>query len=217
MHIDIFSDTVCPWCYIGKQRLERALARRPQEALTITWRAFQLNPDMPTDGMERQRYLSTKFGGAENAATIYGRIRSVGEEESIPFDFEAIARTPNTVDSHRLIRYAAELGHQDDVVQAIFEAYFCDGRDIGDRQVLTEIGAAAGLDETSVIEFLTSGAQSAEILAEDNAARRMGIQGVPCFIIDGRHVLSGAQPPEVFLQMFDVVAADRAMASAADH
>jgi predicted DsbA family dithiol-disulfide isomerase len=191
MHIDIFSDTVCPWCYIGKQRLEWALARRPQEALNITWRAFQLNPDMP-------------------------RIRGVGDEENIPFAFEAITRTPNTVDSHRLIRYAATLGHQDDVVQALFEAYFCAGRDIGERAVLAEIGAAAGLDETTVTEFLASGAQAAEILAEDNAARRMGIQGVPCFIIDGRHVLSGAQPPEVFLQMFDVVAADKAAVGATD-
>jgi predicted DsbA family dithiol-disulfide isomerase len=217
MHIDIFSDTVCPWCYIGKQRLERALARRPQETLTIVWRAFQLNPDMPAEGMERQRYLNTKFGGAENASTIYGRIRGVGEEENIPFDFDAITRTPNTVDSHRLIRYAAELGHQDDVVQALFEAYFCDGRDIGDRAVLAEIGAAVGLDQTQITDFLASGAQASEIMAEDSAARRMGIQGVPCFIIDGRHVLSGAQPPEVFLQMFDVVAAETAAASNAGH
>jgi predicted DsbA family dithiol-disulfide isomerase len=216
MHIDIFSDTVCPWCYIGKQRLERALARRPRRTLSIVWRAFQLNPEMPPEGMERQLYLSRKFGGAENAASIYGRILGVGEEENIPFAFDAIARTPNTVDSHRLIRYAAELGHQDDVVQALFEAYFCAGRDIGDRRVLAEIGAAAGLDEKAVTEFLGSGAQAAEILAEDNAARRMGIQGVPCFIIDGRHVLSGAQPPEAFLQMFDVVDAEEAAQSPAN-
>jgi predicted DsbA family dithiol-disulfide isomerase len=134
-----------------------------------------------------------------------------------PFDFDAITRTPNTVDSHRLIRYAAELGHQDDVVQALFEAYFCDGRDIGDRAVLAEIGAAVGLDQTQITDFLASGAQASEIMAEDSAARRMGIQGVPCFIIDGRHVLSGAQPPEVFLQMFDVVAAETAAASNAGH
>ena len=122
MHIDIYSDTICPWCYIGKRRLERALAERPQENLTITWRAFQLNPDMPAEGMERQLYLQLKFGGAENARQIYDRVREAGRSEAIPFDFEKIARTPNTVDSHRLIRFAQaqDAAKAEKLVQLLF-------------------------------------------------------------------------------------------------
>ena len=208
MQIDIFSDTVCPWCLIGKRRLERALTEQPQENLQITWRAFQLNPDMPKGGMDRQAYLTRKFGGEENASSVYGRIKQVGDEEQIPFDFSAIRNTPNTVDSHRLIRFAAENGCSDQIVEALFKSYFFDGRDIGDHNVLREVAISAGMDETQVSEFLAGDRLIEEIQSEDSVARRMGIQGVPCFIFNGRHVLSGAQPAEVFWQMFDVVRAD---------
>ena len=208
MQIDVFSDTVCPWCLIGKRRLEQALAKRPQSDLQITWRTFQLNPEMPMEGMDRQTYLTRKFGGEQNAATLYGRIKQVGDEENIPFKFESIKRTPNTLDSHRLIRFAAIKGYSDEVVEALFEAYFFQGRDIGDRAVLQEIGVTAGLNETEVAEFLAGDEFLEEIRSEDTVARRMGIQGVPCFSFNGRHVLSGAQPVEVFWQMFDVVRAD---------
>ncbi len=209
MQIDVFSDTVCPWCLIGKRRLEQALAARPQTDLQITWRSFQLNPEMPGEGMDRQTYLTEKFGGEQNAATLYGRIKQVGDEEEIPFDFAAIQRTPNTVDSHRLIRFATVKGRSEEVVEALFEAYFFNGRDIGHHAVLKEIGSAAGLDEAEVSDFLAGDEFLEEIRSEDNIARRMGIQGVPCFVFDGHHVLSGAQPVEVFWQMFDVVRADQ--------
>lgn len=208
MHIDIFSDTICPWCFIGKQRIERALQARPPEILSLTWRAFQLNPDMPPEGMDRDLYLKRKFGGTENAEMIYGRIREIGRNERIDFDFDAISRTPNTLDSHRLIRFAAERGHQDDVVQALFEAYFLEGRDVGNLEVLKEVAEAAGLNGDDVVRFLKSGDLLPEIGSEDKTARDMGIQGVPCFIFNGRHVLSGAQPPEAFLQLFDVIRAE---------
>jgi predicted DsbA family dithiol-disulfide isomerase len=209
MHLDIYSDTICPWCYIGKRRLERALAERPQDGLPLRWRAFQLNPDMPAGGMERQRYLELKFGGPANARTIYDRIREAGEEEAIPFAFEAIRRTPNTVDSHRLIRFATQHGgigqeSADAVVNALFEAYFLRGEDIGDLDLLCDLAGIAGLDPMDVRVFLESEAGTEAVRAEDAQARAIGIQGVPTFILDGKYVLSGAHPPEVLFQFFDL-------------
>ena len=206
MKIEIYSDTICPWCFIGKRRLERALAERPQEELEITWRAFQLNPDMPGEGMDRQTYLQVKFGGSENARQIYDRVREAGREEAIPFAFEAIARTPNTIDSHRLIRYAD--GHSQEtaeaVVQGLFDAYFIEGRDIGARDELVAVAEAAGLDAGEVRAFLESDEALDPVRAEDNRARQIGVQGVPTFIFNNKYVLSGAHPPEVLHQLFDL-------------
>ena len=204
MHIDIYSDTICPWCYIGKQRLERALTERPQEGLTLRWRAFQLNPDMPAGGMERKRYLELKFGGAANAKTIYDRIREAGREEQIPFAFEAIRHTPNTVNSHRLIRYATQQDRAGAVVDALFQAYFLRGENIGDLDLLCEAAANSGLDPMDARVFLESEAGADAVRAEDSHARYIGIQGVPTFILDGKYVLSGAHPPEVLQQFFDL-------------
>jgi predicted DsbA family dithiol-disulfide isomerase len=204
MHIDIFSDTICPWCYIGKRRLEKALAERPQRDLTIRWRAFQLNPDMPREGMDRQTYLNLKFGGRENAERVYGAVRQAGEEENLPFRFDAIAHTPNTLESHRLLTYAAEHALQDALLERLFDAYFVQGRDIGDKAVLQELAVAAGLDEADVARFLASDEGRDAAAAEDQLARRHGIQGVPTFIFNGRYAVSGAQSPEVFFQMFDL-------------
>ncbi len=214
MEIDIFSDTICPWCFIGKRRLDRALAERPQANLTIRWRAFQLNPDMPEGGMDRQRYVEVKFGGPENAKAVYDQVRAAGESEGIDFAFEAMKRTPNTVASHRLIRYAAGegaegdagggSGNQDAVVQALFDAYFLRGEDIGDLDVLTAAAAAGGLDAAATRAFLESDAGAEEVRAEDQAARQAGISGVPCFIFNGQHALAGAHPPEVLHQLFDL-------------
>ncbi|MEE8226879.1 MAG: DsbA family oxidoreductase, partial [Kiloniellales bacterium] len=156
MRLDIYSDTICPWCFIGKRRLDRALAERPQPGLTIHWRAFQLNPEMQAEGMDRQLYLQLKFGDAENAERVYAQVRSAGEEEEIPFAFEAMQRTPNTVDSHRLIRFAADKGLQNDAVEALFEAYFLRGEDIGQRDVLAAAAAGAGLDAGEARAFLDS-------------------------------------------------------------
>ena len=210
MEIDIFSDTICPWCFIGKRRLERALRERPQPDLTIRWRAFQLNPDMPADGMERRRYLEMKFGGPRNAQAIYDQINAAGESEGITFAFNKIVRTPNTVDSHRLIRYARAHDRQDEIVQALFDAYFLHGEDIGDPLVLTGAGVLAGLDEGAVGDFLLSGAEADVVRAEDAQARQAGITGVPCFIFNGKYALAGAHEPEVLLQLFDLANQEQA-------
>ncbi len=208
IEIDIFSDTICPWCLVGKRRLESALKQRSMEDARITWHAFQLNPDMPAEGMDRQAYLQGKFGGAANAEAIYAPIREIGAKEGIPFDFAAIRVTPNSLDSHRLIRCAAELGRQDAMVERLFRSYFFEGRDIGSRVVLSEDAGSVGLDPTAVRDYLDSGANTPEICAEDAFARKAGIRGVPYFVFNGRHALSGAHPPEVFLQLFDLAEAD---------
>ncbi len=206
IHIDIFSDTVCPWCLIGKRRLEAALAERPQAEVAIHWRVFQLNPMMPKGGMERQNYLAMKFGGPEGAKNVYDRIRSVGAEDGIDFAFEDIARTPNTVDSHRLIRWAAGQEKENEVVEELFQSYFFKGEDIGSTDVLTAAAEKAGMDPESE-------ALEAEIREEDRQARGLGIDGVPCFVFNGRHALAGAQPPKVLVQMLDMAAQEVAEAA----
>jgi predicted DsbA family dithiol-disulfide isomerase len=214
MRIDIYSDTICPWCFIGKRRLERALRERPQDNLSIHWRPFQLNPDMPAEGMDRELYLRQKFGGETNAQQVYRAIEQAGEEEGIAFDFGAIPRTPNTVQSHRLIRFAEGRQAQDAVVEGLFQAYFLDARDIGERAVLLEVAEAAGLDPAETGGFLDSDDGAAEIRAEDLRARMAGVTGVPCFIFNGNYALPGAQKPEVMFQLFDL-AREEASASEA--
>jgi predicted DsbA family dithiol-disulfide isomerase len=204
--IDVFSDPICPWCYIGKKRLDQALAARPDLPIAVRWRAFQLNPDMPRDGMDRQSYLSAKFGGADRASEVYGQIQRVGAQVGIDFQFDKIPRTPSTLNAHRLIRYAQRPGVEkaDGLMPALFQAYFMDGKDIGDVSVLLDIAQAVGLDRSAVQEYLNSREDEDEVQAEDVFARRLGIGGVPCFIIDGKYALSGAQEPEAFLPLLDM-------------
>lgn len=204
MRLDIYSDTICPWCYIGKRRLERALAMRPNPEMTIRWRTFQLNPAMAAGGMERRAYLAAKFGGTGRAQRLYQAVGEAGLSEGIPFAFERIERTPNTLDSHRLLRLAATLGRQDETLEALFRAYFVEGRDIGDRGTLESIGAEAGLDRAVVRRFLAGDEESETAMAEDVLARRHGISGVPYFVFNGRYSLSGAQEPEALVQLFDL-------------
>jgi len=210
MHLDVFSDTVCPWCYVGKRRLERALLARPMPGLTIHWRAFQLNPSMPAEGMDRRAYIEAKFGGQERARAIFESVRTAGAGEGIDFGFDRIKRTPSTLQSHRLVRFAAASGRQDAILEAVFRAYFTEGRNIGDRVVLADIGAANGLKRQRVADFLDDDAETDTILGEDALARRAGINGVPCFIFNGRFALSGAQEPEAFFQLFDLAREDEA-------
>ena len=211
MYLDIFSDTICPWCYIGKRRLERALQARPQPDLRIRWRAFQLNPAMPAEGMDRKAYIEAKFGGPERARGIFDTVRTAGAAENIPFAFADIRRTPNTLQSHRLVRFAGARGHQDETLEALFRAYFIDGRDIGDREVLADIADESGLDRTDAAGYLASDVDSEVVLGEDATARRAGINGVPCFIFNGRFALSGAQEPEAFFQLFDLAREEERM------
>ncbi len=202
MHLDVYIDTVCPWCLIGKRRLERALASDAGQDIAVRWRAFQLNPEMPAEGMDRRLYLELKFGGAANAERVYGQVREAGESEKIPFAFDAIGRTPNTIDSHRLIRFADGRGRQDEMVEALFDAFFLRGEDIGDREVLSALAATAGLDAGEARAFLESDLEDQAVRDEDDSARRAGLQGVPTFIVNGQFALSGAQLPEVLGKLF---------------
>jgi predicted DsbA family dithiol-disulfide isomerase len=210
MQLDIFSDTICPWCYVGKRRLERALEARPQPELAVRWRAFQLNPGMPPDGMERRAYIEAKFGSADRARRIYDAVSAAGAGEGIAFAFDRIRRTPNTLQSHRLLRHAAALGRQDEVLDELFHAYFEAGADIGEVAVLAELAEAAGLDGEEARRYLESDEDREAVVQEDQVARRQGINGVPCFIFNGRYALSGAQEPEAMFQLFDLAREDDA-------
>ena len=204
VQIDVFSDTICPWCWIGKRRLERTLESLAHLDAEIVWHAFQLNPEMPADGMNRQEYLATKFGGADNARAIYGRVIAEGARVSLPFDFGAITRTPNTLDSHRLVRWAAyQTPGQEPLVEALFEAYFARGEDVGDREVLAQVAGAAGYDESEATALLSGDGGRAEAAHEDMQARRAGVTGVPCFILDAKVAVPGAVEPEVFRRVFE--------------
>lgn len=208
LRIEIYSDTICPWCFVGKRRFEAALAGRPGPAPRVRWMPFQLNPHMAVHGMARADYLSAKFGGAERAREIYAPIEAAGREEGIAFDFDAIARTPNTLDSHRLIHYAhAQPQGQDGVVEALFEHYFVRGEDIGDCDVLACLAAEAGLDAGAVRAYLSSGEDVAQVRDQDAMARRIGVQGVPFFVIGRRYAVSGAQRAGVFAAVFERLAA----------
>jgi predicted DsbA family dithiol-disulfide isomerase len=206
LRIDVVSDVVCPWCYIGKRRLERALEKAGLEGVEIGWRPFQLNPDMPDEGMERRAYLKMKFGGDGSGGAMYEAIKAAGSEERIPFDFSGIEQQPNTVKAHRLIHYGGEQGRQDAVVEALFTAYFTAGQNIGETDVLVAVAVEAGLDADATRAYLDSETDVERISAEDKVAREMGIQGVPCFISNRRYAVSGAQDPSVFLEVFEKIA-----------
>ena len=213
MIIDIISDTICPWCFIGKRRLERALSLAGPTDVGVVWHPFQLNPDMPVEGMERGVYLRLKFGD-ERGSGAYERIAEAGAGEGIDFNFAGIRRTPNTLASHRLVRYAGTLGLQNAVVEGLFNAYFSDGRDVGDGLVLLDVGTAAGLERGALADYLESDAGLAEVAEEDANARRIGVQGVPCFILGRKYVISGAQSPDVFLQVFEMLDKEQSAADA---
>jgi len=205
MQIDVVSDTICPWCFIGKRRLERALALRPNIVVDISWRPFQLNPDMPAEGMDREAYLRLKFGGSERARAVYEPVRVAGEGEGIPFAFERIVKTPNTLASHRLIRWAGTAGKQDAVVETLFRRYFFEGADLSDHRTLVGVAREIGMDHEIVDDLLNKGADIDLVANEDRAARAMGVTGVPFFVFDGKYAVPGAQDPEVLVQVMDLV------------
>lgn len=196
--VEVYSDIVCPWCYVGKRRLERALTLVGSD-VHVTWRPFQLNPTMLSDGMDRTAYLKAKFGSLEAFGRMEEQLLAAGADEQIPFAFEKIQRTPNTFVAHRLVWYAEQQGKQDTMVEALFRGYFLEGKNIGDVKTLTHVAAEAGLDRTETAEFLESEKGVVEVKAEEAVGRQLGIRGVPYFVFNGTVSISGAQPPDIFV------------------
>lgn len=194
--IDVISDVVCPWCYVGKRRLEAAMAET-ELPVELHWRPFQLDATIPPAGLDREAYMTNKFGSAEKIAAIHARLADTGREVGIPFQFDRIKRSPNTLDAHRLIRWAASSGLQDQVVEALFSAYFTEGVDIGRAGELVRIAGRCGMDETNVHRMLASGTDLREVRDEIATAARLGVTGVPFFIFAGRYAVPGAQGADV--------------------
>ena len=196
--IDIISDPICPWCYIGKTRLDRALELNPTHNFIIEWHPFQLNPTMPKDGMDRREYLEAKFGGQKEAIEVYSNIDKTATENGLSLNFGGIKRTPNTIDAHRLIHWAGIEGRQNSIIDRLFKAYFQEGRDISEHSVLTRIASAAGMDQDVVRNLLKSDADKEDIKARDTDARKRGIQGVPAFVVANEYVIQGAQTIDIW-------------------
>ena len=209
MQLDVVSDTVCPWCYIGKKRLDQALVMHGGDGITLAWRPFQLDASIPEGGVDRKAYMEKKFG-AERARTVGNTIRELGEAAGITFRFEKIERSPNTLNSHRLVRWAGTAGCQNEMVDILFRRYFEDGEDVGSHDVLLDAANEAGMDVDIVRDLLSKDADKELIRKEDALARQMGIQGVPSFVINSQWVLVGAQEPETLVRMFDKLLAREA-------
>ena len=199
--LDIMSDPICPWCYIGKTHLDRALEAAGDHPFIIEWHPFQLNPDMPREGMDRRAYLEGKFGGKDGAVRAYAPVVEHAEKAGLKIDFEGMKRTPNTLDAHRLIHWAGIEQKQTLAVSALFKAYFVEARDIGDHEVLADIADAVGMDASVVLRLLGSESDREDIAVRDAHSRKMGINSVPTFIVGSKHAVPGAQPPELWAQV----------------
>lgn len=206
--IDIVSDVMCPWCYIGQKRLDKAMASLPEINVQVHWRPFQLDPTLPSEGKDRETYLAEKFGSAERARELYGNIRAAGDMEGIRFDFNAIKVSPNTLDAHRLIRWAgsAGAGVQDSVARRLFQLYFEEGANVADQEVLAGAAADCGMDPEMVRGLLAGDADRDAVVEEISRANRMGVTGVPCFIIENRYAVMGAQDPATLASAVSQVA-----------
>jgi predicted DsbA family dithiol-disulfide isomerase len=200
--IDVVSDVVCPWCYLGKKRLERALASEPAP-IEVNWRPYQLDPNIPSEGLDRRTYLANKFGDDGRIEAAHERLKALGAEEGIAFAFDRIARAPNTLDAHRLIRWAFLTGAQNKVVDRLFSLYFEQGRDIGDRALLVETARECGMDAEIVEKMLGEGADEDEVRAEIARAQALGVTGVPFFIFAQRFAVPGAQAADVLSAAID--------------
>lgn len=201
IRLDIFSDPVCPWCYLGKANLDRALEAAPDHPFAVEWHPFQLNPDMPPEGVDKRDYLAARFGGPEKVDAIHDRLRQIARSNGVDLDPDVPKRIPNTLNAHRLIHWAGLEGRQSPVVAALFRAYWKEGRDIGNPGVLADIAAAAGMDRAVTARLLDSEADADDIRARDSDARHKGVTAVPTFLIDKRYVVSGAQGPEVWAKV----------------
>ncbi len=209
IEIDVISDVMCPWCYIGKRRLEKALAMVPDVPVDIRWRPYQLDNTIPETGMDRKEYLRNKFGSDEQAAQVYGPVRAAGKDEEIPFEFDKITISPNTLNAHRIIRWAMAEGVQDAAVERLFQLYFIEGANLTDKQVLVDAAVEAGLERAVVERLLESDADLEETRAEISQAQQMGVTGVPAFIIGNRYAVMGAREPEAIAQAIVEVVKER--------
>jgi len=197
--VDVVSDVVCPWCYLGKRRLERAIGLLPELEFAVRWHPFRLDPTIPPGGIDRRDYLTGKFGSLDAIAATHANLTELGNREGIVFRFGAIARAPNTVDAHRLIRWASLVGLAEVMVERLFRAYFAEGIDVGDRSVLAGLAADLGLPG-DIGARVASEEDRSEVVAEIEEACRIGVSGVPCFIIDRRYAVVGAHPPETLVE-----------------
>lgn len=214
MQLDIISDPVCPWCYVGKKRMEIAIAARPAMQIDLAYRVFQLNPDMPREGMDRKEHMRRKFGEAKAPSGMADALAAAGRELGIEFNFSLIQRTPNTVDAHRLIRWSHNAGLQAELVENMFRRYFTDGDDIGDHSVLLDIARDTGLDTDIIGDLLARDSDMDLIREEDATARRIGIQGVPSYVIANKYLLVGAQEPEILGKALDTAYAESQQSAA---
>jgi predicted DsbA family dithiol-disulfide isomerase len=208
LSIEVIYDLICPWCFIGTRRLMRALRRRPEYAVSIKWRPFLLNPDMPRGGMSRVDYLTRKFGAEDRARRLFTSITQLGRGEDILFRFDQIKRSPSSVDAHRLVGYASGFGRAEIVADAIFTAYFTDGLDIGSAEVLVRVAMQCGLDRREARDYLASGDGTDQVHGDNLRAHRLGINGAPCFVLGRRHAIAGAQEEEVLDRLLNVAALD---------
>ena len=210
--IDVVSDVVCPWCFIGQKRLDKAVEDLPEIDVGVRWRPFQLDPTIPPEGRSRRDYLMAKFGDRKRIEDMHRNISEAGLAEGISFDFDAIKISPNTLDAHRLIRWAASSGPeaQNRVARRLFQLYFEEGANIGDRQVLADAAAECGMDRAVVETLLAGNADTADVRDEIETAARMGVTGVPCFLIEGRYAVMGAQPSDALANAIRQVAEAKA-------
>ena len=207
--IDVVSDVMCPWCYIGKRRLEQALELAPHLNVEINWRPFQLDGTIPDEGMPREDYLTKKFGTDEDAKHIYAQIEEAGAADDLSFAFDLIEKSPNTLNAHRLIHWSKTTGVQSALVERLFQLYFMEGADIGDIKVLTDAAVEIGM-ESEIVERLFSGESDLQEVKDEIAhAQHIGVKGVPCFIIDQKYAIMGAQQPETLVQALQQALADR--------
>lgn len=198
--VDVVSDVVCPWCFVGAKHLEQAIANLTDETVLIRWRPYQLDPTIPAEGFDRKAYMQKKFGDGPQLKDVHQRLKSMGANTGIEFDFDAIQKSPNTLDAHRLIRWAFEAGVQDVVVKALFSAYFERGIDIGDKSTLADIAGACGMARAAIRSKLDTNDDIDAVKAEIAEAQKIGISGVPFFIMNGKVGVSGAHPSATLLQ-----------------
>lgn len=209
LRVEVISDVVCPWCYVGKKRLDAAIAQVADRIeVQVGWNPFQLSPELPPEGRDWEEYATERFGSLERLKEIHGRLEEVGKEVGIPFAYDRIRRACNTFDAHRLLWLSFGRGFQHEVAERLFRAYFVEGQDIGDREVLVRLGAEAGLEEAAVRAALDGDVGADEVRFGIEEARQLGVQGVPFFVVGGRYGVSGAQPTEVLVQVLEQAVAE---------